>query len=106
MIYPGQHVQVTLSCSECGKPMENRTPVTSAFYMVCCNQGECGGMGILLLIEKASGMILWTSSIGGHYDEDKWVPLFPMQADRDGKQVWPKAQMKEITEDDWKVPKL
>lgn len=98
MIYPGQQVHVTLSCLECGKAMENRMPVASAFYMVCCSQADCGAMGILLLIEKVSGVILWTSSVGGNYDGDKWIPLFPMQADRDGKQVWPKPESPKVEE--------
>jgi hypothetical protein len=54
---------------------------------------SCGGekcSGALLLIEKSTAMVLWTSSIG-IYENGEWVPTFPMQADKDGKQVWPKT---------------
>lgn len=89
MIFPGTLVHTQIICPECGKPMSNRTPPGSAFLMVCCSEKDCIGAGNLMLIEKATSMVIWTSAIG-HYDGEKWVPCWPMVADRDGNQVWPK----------------
>lgn len=86
MIFPGQLVQTQVLCPECGKPMTNRTPPGSAFLMVFC--GDTGCSGALLLIEKSTAMVIWTSAIGT-YDGEKWIPGFPMLADKEGLQLWP-----------------
>lgn len=89
MIFPGQQVQMQVLCPECGTAMTNRTPAGSAFLMCSCGGEKCSGA--LLLIEKSTAMVLWTTAIGV-YENGEWVPTFPMQADKDGKQVWPKKE--------------
>jgi hypothetical protein len=87
MIFPGHQIQMQVLCPECGKPMASRTPPSSAFLMCICSGEGCSHT--MLIIEKSTGVVLWSSAIG-IYDGEKWIPTFPMQADKDGNQLWPK----------------
>ena len=96
MIFPGQVVQTQVLCPECGKPMTNRTPPGSAFLMCACGGDGCSGA--MLLIEKSTAMVIWTSATGT-YDGERWTHGFPMLADKDGKQLWPKPPKSKVADD-------
>ena len=89
MIFPGQVVQTQVLCPECGTAMPNKTSPSSAFLMCSCSGEKCSGA--MLLIEKSTGTVIWTSA-NGVYENNEWVPAFPMVADKDGKQLWPKKE--------------
>ena len=71
--------------------MTNQTPPGSAFLMCSCSGDKCSGA--MLLIEKSTAMVLWTSS-NGVYKDGEWVPGFPMIADKNGMQLWPEEKPK------------
>jgi len=91
VIFPGQVVHTQVLCPDCGKPMTNQTPSGSSFLMCSCGGNGCSG--IMMLIERSTSMVLWTSAQSVYDKEkDELVPAFPMLANKDGKQVWPKKE--------------
>ena len=90
MIFPGQVVQTSVLCPECGKAMNNSAPQGSDFLMCSCRMEGCSGM--MMLIEKSTSIVLWTSATWS-FDEGTYSPAYPVLANKDGKQVWPKVEI-------------
>lgn len=89
MISVGHRVMLPnyINCPECGELVASATPRDSAFYHVTCRLKECPISDVSLVIEKATGYVLWTSAVCSPLDGVLYPALYRKS---DGKLVWPK----------------
>lgn len=85
----GTQITISANCSLCGKPMLTTWHEKSLFVFAHCAQLDCKNLGLRLIIEKASGFVIATDPPQYGF---RGTPLFPMLADKDGKQVWPEQK--------------
>lgn len=93
MIFIGAQVSYTLklACPECGQSATNRFPWASLFIGMCCENRECVLGGRMVTIEKSTAIVLAIDPpMYGQMGKEKWEPMFPVLADKDGEHQWPK----------------
>ena len=93
MIHIGARVTyaLKLTCPECGQPAVNRFPWESAFIGFGCDNQECILGGRMVTIEKSTAVVISVDPpLYAQYKKEGWEQCFPLLADKDGNQVWPK----------------
>jgi hypothetical protein len=96
MIYVGKHVHVTVQCGDCGKPILNQMAGrNSAFIVGSCQNSECESFCVQMTIERSSMQVIAVDVTPSSSDGKR---IYPMMADKDGKQVWPKPEPPKVEE--------
>lgn len=88
MIRPGSSVIHGVLCPDCGKSCSALAYGTYIMSVVC-NNSECQSTGALMLVEKESGLVLWTDA---RYDFSSGKRIYPAYYFEDGTPYWPKAK--------------
>lgn len=89
MIFPGTQVRSSVFCPTCGNALNNNFPPHSAFLSCYCSNEDCDDKGVVVLIEKATLLVVTVNP--QQYLTKALERAYPMLADKDGKQVWPKV---------------
>ena len=90
MIYVGKHVQLQALCGDCGKPISNCMDGSqSAFIVGSCQNHECESCAAQITIERSSMQIIAVDLVPA---SDGVRRIYPVMADKDGRQVWPKKE--------------
>lgn len=98
-IFPGISLSIDMQCPNCGTQMRastaNQTWSSAQIRAVACYNTSCFASGGVIMVDMTNGVIIYTDHL---YDHDPatgiWTRLYPVLADKDGNQRWPKQSVK------------
>lgn len=85
------HYTMKITCPVCGQTANNRFPPASAFIGMNCDNQECLLYARIVIVEKSTSIVISTDPpLYAQFVGEKWEPLFPVLANREGEKQWPK----------------